>query len=65
MLNLENRDLKRVLKKAEELKELSNKQFSDLTVSELSHLFSKTQVLIDYIFNLKEGLEMQEQETGE
>jgi len=63
MLNLDNRDLKRVLKKAEELKELSNKQFSDLTVSELSHLFSKTQVLIDYIFNLKEGLEMQE--TGE
>jgi len=65
MLNLDNRDLKRVLKKAEELKELSNKQFSDLTVSELSHLFSKTQVLVDYIFNLKEGLKMQEQETGE
>ena len=63
MLNLDNRDLKRVLKKAEELKELSNKQFSDLTVSELNHCFSKTQVLIDYIFNLKEGLEMQE--TGE
>jgi len=65
MLNLDNRDLKRVFKKVEELKGISNKQFSDLTVSELSYLFSKTQVLIDYIFNLKEGLEMQEQETGE
>jgi len=64
MLNLDNRDLKRVFKKVEELKGISNKQFSDLTVSELSYLFSKTQVLIDYIFNLKEGLEMQEQETG-
>jgi len=62
---LNNRDLKRVLKKAEELKGISNKQFSDLTVSELSHYFSKTQVLIDYIFNLKEGLEMQEEKTGE
>jgi len=59
---LDNRDLKRIFKKAEELKEFNTIKFGDLTVSELNHYFSKTQVLIDYIFCLKEGLEMQEQE---
>jgi len=59
---LDNRDLKKVFKKAEELKEFNTKKFGDLTVSELNHYFNKAEVLIDYIFCFKEGLEIQKEE---
>ena len=64
MLDLNNRELKKVFKKAEELNQ-QIKSFNNMTLSELNDYYNKTEVLLDYIQNLKEYLQEQEQETGE
>jgi len=53
---LDNRDLKRVLQKVEELEKYKNKHFQDLAVKELNDYYDKCQVLVDYIKMLEEGL---------
>ena len=64
MLDLNNRESKKVFKKAEELNQ-QIKSFNNMTLSELNDYYNKTEVLLDYIQNLKEYLQEQEQETGE
>jgi len=53
---LNNLDLKKVLQKVEALEKYHDKHFQDLTVKELNDYYIISQLLIDYVKILEEGL---------
>ena len=61
---LNNPELKRVLKKVAQLEELRNKDFNDFTVNQLKNYVRDTQILLDSILTLQEGLEQHTVKKG-
>ena len=53
---LNNPDFKRVLQKVGALEKYKDKHFNDMTINELNNYYIQSQLLIDYVLTLEEGL---------
>jgi len=58
---LNNPDFKRVLQKVGVLEKYKDKHFNDLTVGELNDYYIQSQLLIDYVLTLEEGLKQKQE----
>jgi len=58
---LNNPDFKRVLQKVGALEKYKDKHFNDLTVNELDNYYIQSQLLIDYVLTLEEGLKQKQE----
>jgi len=58
---LNNPDFKRVLQKVGALEKYKDKHFNDMTINELDNYYIQSQLLIDYILTLEEGLKQKQE----
>ena len=58
---LNNPDFKRVLQKVGALEKYKDKHFNDMTINELNNYYIQSQLLIDYILTLEEGLKQKQE----
>jgi len=58
---LNNPDFKRALQKVGALEKYKDKHFNDMTINELDNYYIQSQLLIDYILTLEEGLKQKQE----
>jgi len=58
---LNNPDFKRVLQKVGALEKYKDKHFNDMTINELNNYYIQSQLLIDYVLTLEEGLKQKQE----
>ena len=58
---LNNPDFKRVIQKVGALEKYKDKHFNDMTINELNNYYIQSQLLIDYVLTLEEGLKQKQE----